>query len=466
MPPSDPFLELVQRTIQEHAMLAAGDTVLAAVSGGPDSVALLLALRALGYSVEIAHFDHQTRDGESRADAAFVRDLAERLGLPFHYETQPVERDAAETPLSFEQYARGVRYAFLRRVARAQGCAALATGHHADDVVETVLMRFLRGAGPAGLAGIPPVRAEEGLRIIRPLWACSRDAVETWLRGQGVRWSEDRTNLDMRYQRNRIRHELIPELSAVYNPRLREALLRLADAQRCENGLLDTLAEEALAACLAGDKGLDRAAFSALHEALQRRCLLLFAWRHGVELPFEQVVEAAAFVREGGTGQRFSFGRALCLHNGRTQTELVENVQRIDPEAAKAVRLDIPGTTKALGRRFTARFLDAAPESLEDYCSPERQVFDAERMGMEIVVRSRRPGDRFAPLGMKGSKKLKDYFIDIGLPGPRRDAQPLVVVGGRIAWVVGYAAGAATAVGPETRRWLEIEVRADPEEAM
>jgi len=452
----DTLLSRVRETLEAERMLAPGDRVLVAVSGGADSVALLHALRALGHALEVAHFDHQTRNGASGHDAAFVGELASILELPFHGACQPVEAEALAASKSFEQHARDLRYAFLLGTAREQGCAALATGHQADDLAETVLLRMLRGTGPSGLAGIPPVREQDGVRIIRPLIACTREAIHTWLTQRGLPWREDHSNTDTRYLRNRIRHELLPHLCQQYNPRLREALLRLAELQRGDNGLLDPMAEAALERCLNEEGALARPVFAELPKPLRRRVVLRYAWRHGVDCPFERVAEAAHFIAEAPAGRYFEIGGGVTLCNGRTHTA---GVPRDAAPLKKEVALDRSGVTDAFGRRFTVRMLDALPTpDLAAYCTPGRQVFDADALGPDLLVRTRRPGDRFVPLGMKGTKKLKEYFVDIGLPAQHRGQHPLVVAGGRIVWVVGHAMSAHAAVTQATRRVLEIEV--------
>ena len=160
-------VENVLRALETYAMLHKGEKVLAAVSGGPDSMCLLDVLQSRWKAVETAYFDHRTRDGASADDGAFVEEQARLRGLPCHVESRPVEDEARAAGASFEAYARSVRYEFLERVAKANGCGVIATGHHADDQAETVLMRVLRGTTPRGLAGIPPVREEEGVRIVR-----------------------------------------------------------------------------------------------------------------------------------------------------------------------------------------------------------------------------------------------------------------------------------------------------------
>jgi tRNA(Ile)-lysidine synthase len=453
---TDRFLVRVHAAIDAHAMLRTGDRVLVAVSGGADSVALLHALHLLGWPVAVAHLDHQTRDGDSRADAQWVAAETQRLNLPFFSISRPVAQEARAAGLSFELHARNVRYAFFKQAAREQGCTIIATGHHADDQAETVLMRVLRGTTPNGLAGIPPVRDDEELRIIRPLHTCTREMITIWLEDLGVTWREDKSNADPQYSRNRVRRELLPRLEQDYNPRVRDALLRLAEVQRCENDLINRLLDDALQHGLERDDGVGRAAFAAIHEALQRRLVQRLAQAYTIEIPFDRTCDAVDFIRSAPTGQYFDLGGGVSLYNARDHTEVITGE---DEAHCTLIPLDVPGETFVMGRRFVVRCYDAPREKdWRLYCTPQRQVFDADKVLGELAVRTWRQGDRFIPFGMTGAKKLHDYFVDIGLPAPRRKSTPLLVSGDRILWITGHAISAEAPITPETRQVLEIEV--------
>ncbi len=449
-------MEDVAGMIRLHGMIREGEKVLVAVSGGADSVCLLHVLHDLGYAVEVGHFDHQTRGGESAVDAVFVRELAEGLGLPCHTASRPIADEAAETALSFEEYARQARYTFLVETAAKAGCAALATAHHADDQAETVLMRVLRGTSPRGLAGIPPVRDEGGIRIIRPLVGCSRAEILSYMDAHELAYRTDRTNADTRVPRNKVRRELLPRLAREHNPQVREALCRLAESQRVENAFVQAAADAFLGDCLEGEGKVNRQKFREGDAALQHRAILELGWRHGVDCPMTRVSGAATFICEGGAGQAFDLGGGVLLRNGRASTAIEAGRPPLDD---RAVPLAVPGESAAHGKAFRVRMLDARPAAdLAAYCSPSRQVFDAAALGADVVVRRRRPGDRFTPLGMSGTKKLKDYFVDAGVAVWERDLSLLLVAGGRIAWIVGGAVSAHVAGGPETSRWIEVEV--------
>lgn len=452
---NDPFVEKVRGTLAAHDMIPAGGTVLAAVSGGADSLALAHVLRLLGIPFALAHFDHQTRAGASTEDAAFVRDLAGAWGVRFHETACPVAEHAAETGESFEQAARRLRYTFLLDTARAHGFEVVATGHHRDDQVETVLMRFLRGSGRRGLAGIPPVRQKEHTRIVRPLLDCTRTEIEAWLAERGIRWRTDVTNADTAYPRNRVRHALLPLLRDGYNAAIDDVLVRLADTMRVEDDLLDALTRDALARCETADGALDRTAFARLHSALRRRCVLRLARRHGVEPTHARVTAAAEFVSGGSASTVFELGEGLRLCNAAETTHVLSG----PAPAPEPVELAVPGEAQWGHWRFRARLLEAPPRApLAQYCTPKRQVFDAETAGDMLAVRSRRNGDRFRPLGMNGEKKLKDYFNDLGIAAPLRAQCPLLCRGEEVLWVVGHAPARDAAVTPATTGLLEVEV--------
>jgi len=226
--------EQVQRTIQEFNMVLPGQRVAVACSGGPDSTALLLILQEmsnpLGCVLSVAHFNHQLRAEESEEDEKFVRELAERLGLPLRVGKADVRGAARRAGFNLEAQARQMRYGFLLSLVAEGWADRVAVGHTADDQAETVLHRFLRGAGTRGLAGIYPV---VGGTLVRPLIRVRRQAVEDWLRAHHQPWQEDSSNQDLRHVRNRIRHQLLPRLSR-FNPRLVETACEMAEIARHE----------------------------------------------------------------------------------------------------------------------------------------------------------------------------------------------------------------------------------------
>lgn len=434
-----------------------GERVLAAVSGGADSVALLQLLHRLAGVAGVAHFDHQTREGASAEEGAFVRQMAQSLGLPCYMGARPIAALAEGSGESFEMVARRERYAFLRDTAKEHGFTAVATGHHADDQAETVLMRLLRGAGPTGLGGIRSVREEAGVRFIRPLLGISRAALVQWLAEEGIPWREDASNADSRFERNRVRHELLPLLARDYNPGIADALNRLAHLQRLDDDLLTALTQEALSRCVDPQHRLLREVFCALDPALQFRCMVACIQAAGGDSSHDSVTRAVAFVRDGAAGRQADLGNGATIHLAATHGIIVPPERGSEAMEQEYV-LPVPGMVRSFGRTFRARRLDALPEEpLATYCHGGRQVFDGDQLG-PLQIRRRRAGDRFQPLGMAGTRKLKDVFNDLGFTRPERSAQLLLTSDGTIVWIAGYTISNNVAVTGQTRHWIEVTI--------
>ncbi len=446
------LIDTFKKSISE--LHSGGGPVLAAVSGGADSIALMHLLHRTVVPCGVAYFDHQTRQGESAKDGRFVAEAARALGLKFYLGGENVAALAEASGESFEMAARRARYAFLVGTAQTHGYTAIATGHHADDQAETVLLRLLRGASPAGLGGIPSRREEGGILVIRPLLDVTRVELRAWLEREGISWREDATNAETDALRNRVRHELPPLLARDFNPAIQEALNRLATLQRMDSALLARLAAAALYEIEDETGRIARAAFRALDPALQFRCLTDRIRRATAEADFETVSRAAAFIADGPAGKQIDLGNGVALYLSAEHAVLAPLVLEED---ADEIHLTIPGTASGSGRAFEARWLDALPQGpLADYCHDGRQVFDGDALADTFVIRRRRAGDSIRPLGMEGTRKLKDVFNDQGLTRPERERQLVVESGGRIVWIPGHTVSRDAAVTEYTRRYVEL----------
>ncbi len=447
----------VREALTGFGISATTDSLLIAVSGGPDSVALLNLVVEAGFRAEVAHLDHLTRSGASTDDARFVEALARSLNVPFHLHSEDVGAGAADSAMSFEEYARERRYAFFLETARVCGCRAIVTGHHADDQAETVLMRFIRGASPSGLSGIPAETVREGVRVVRPLLEIRRRDVIAYLHARDLAYCRDETNEDISFARNRVRHELLPHLAREYNPRIFDAIDRLADLSRAEDQLVQKLADDFMARCIQKGSIVVRAAFAEGHRALQRRTVAALAINHGVQPDAEGVERAIRFILEAPSNKYFDLGAGVRLSSARDQVSIVLSME--DAPDSSEIAISVPGETKAFGTRLRVTMLERPPDGpLSAYCTPRRQVVDARVLKGEIRVRHRRNGDRIAPLGAGGSRKLKDYLRDVGVPPTERDRILLITAGGEIVWVVGHAVAQSAAVTEKTAQLAQIEV--------
>jgi tRNA(Ile)-lysidine synthase len=442
------LVELASESIRRYAMLRGGELVLVAVSGGADSVALLHVLHTLAPSwrlrLHVAHVDHRLRPDSSR-DAEFVRELARRLSVPV--DVLPVDVSHGGSP---EAAARTARYAALETLAARIGADRIAVAHTADDQAETVLMRLLEGAGPRGLAGIPPVRGQ----IIRPLIGARRADLIAALEGAGLPWMEDPSNRDVRFLRNRIRHEVLPRL-AQDHPDLVRALNRTARLARSTIESVEHVARLEL-----GRVGV-----------FERDAVMLPA-RHLAALPREiaaEVLRQAVVWMNGPVALRRSAQRRL-------RRVLVDPPPR--PWRLAGVAIDVSAGSICVARA-SARICGVAtrplavpgltelPEleiAIRASLAPARDpvprgrdtvAFDADVICGPFTIRSRRPGDRFTPF--RGhERRLKTFLINEKIPRWRRDAVPIVEAGGRIAWLAGIRRGDVAPVTAHTRRVLEL----------
>jgi tRNA(Ile)-lysidine synthase len=448
------LLDAVCKAVRCYGLLDSGDTVLVALSGGADSVALLAALRelrdVLGVALVAAHLDHGLRGAESAADRVFVERLASELAVPLHVET-------AEIPSgNLEAQARRVRYAFLERAAKAFGATKIATAHTLDDQAETVLLHLLRGAGRRGLGGIRPRRG----RIIRPLIRCDRIQVRWFLVERGLQWCRDRSNFDFTYARSRIRAGYLPALAREFNPRLARALARLADVQREEDALLDRLA----ATVPGTGEVLGLSMLRSIEAPLARRVVRRW-WRHygsGRRLGWTHVEAALALAHRaaGGGGVRVPGGAIVREDSAlrfRTATEV--------PDAHEAYAFTLtPGVALELSGGWRLRMFESrageGPAPGDAVC-----VIDADRVQAPLSVRNRRRGDCVRPIGMGGQTTIKRLFIARRVPRGLRASHPLVLAGEEVLWVPGCARSERALVTDTTRRTLVICVETAPRKA-
>ena len=444
--------------LKEECQLDPARPVIAAVSGGPDSLCLMDVLHKAGYPIVVAHFNHKLRE-ESDAEAATVERLAERLGVSFEVESADVRAYSAGNKLSIEEAARNLRYTFLFEQARRHDAQAVAVGHTADDQVETVLMHFLRGAGLNGLKGMAYqtilAAFDPDIPVVRPLLDVWREETVVYCAGQGLRPQYDPSNESLDFLRNRIRHLLIPNLET-YNPKFREAAWRTAQLLSADHAIVrdavDAVWRQVLVAESENLIALDAHPLLNLPIGLQRHILRLALDRivPEAEATYATVERAAAFLIDArGPGWLSLPGDARLLReHDRVYVAARDALLPFErwpqlPGDAESIPLPVPGAaTLAGGWRLTVERVespDLAREQAQANEDPFRAWLDAGQIHDDLSIRMRRDGDRFAPLGLGGhTQKLSDFFTNVKLPQRARERWPIVCLEETILWVPGY----------------------------
>lgn len=451
----------VAATVSRHRMIAPGDTVIVALSAGADSTALLHALVQLKGKLRCrvcaCHIHHGLRGADANADAEHAARLAESLGVMFSSSRADVRSYAKASKLSLEAAAREVRYQLLQQAARAHSATCIATGHTADDQAETVLLNLLRGAGPTGLAGMRPVRDN----IVRPLIGVTHADVEEYCRANNLAYRTDESNQDLRFTRNRIRHEVMPALRRI-QPRITDVLCRLAAIMRDEDGFISAHADaeaERLEIAVDAMDGMPIPIpeFSKLHPAVQRRVARIAIARakgDGRDIELNRVEALVHLLTHGRTGARIELPGDL--YAIRTYGEiLISQGERVEAPPPQEWDLAVPGELEVSTLRF--HFSASLSTSKRKPALPNSAALDAARVTIPLRVRTWRPGDRFIPLGMTQSVKLQDFFVNAKVPRALRHRVPLVLSGNRIVWVVGHRISDEFKVTPNTRRTVRIQ---------
>ena len=448
--------KLVEHILRAHDFFCSARTLLVACSGGTDSLALLDTLDTLrrteGPQLICAHYEHGIRGEDSLADAHFGEAFCRAREIPCVCGAGDVPAYARAHRFSFETAARVCRYDFLHRVQMERGCDALVLAHHADDLAETVLLRILRGTGPAGLAAM---RVWDG-RHLRPFLSVTRTEIEAYVTERGLMPRHDATNDALDARRNRIRHELLPQIARTYNPAVRQALMRLSALAAEEDAFLTELSHEAFQRTLCVD-GLSLAALRAMHPAMQRRVLRLF------------------WMQETGAAQDFSYLheerlRALISAKGATRAEMpygwvahsrygvLTLVRAYEKTSAQKEEILLPFVREYAIINFQGMALQInrmTCMTVDDWHSVEERtaVYADLAVLPPLVLRTRRAGDYMRlPIGRK---KLKDILIDDKIPREERDSIPLLALvdSHEIFWIAG---GRRSTLAPVTESCTDI----------
>jgi tRNA(Ile)-lysidine synthase len=405
------IVETIRESLTRHSLIPAGKKLVAGVSGGADSVALLHALHQLELPLTVAHLNHQLRGKASDADEQFVHDLARELKLPIVSKSVDVQALADAGNASLEMAARQARHDFFSEF----DDSVIALAHHADDQVETFLLKLARGAGPDGLGGMPFFQTLNGLPLVRPMLEIPRAEIIHWMETNEYAWREDVSNQDATFLRNRVRHKILPLLKQELNPNIREPILRTMNILREENVWIEKLLAETKTENL-----------SSLPTAARRRVLRKWLFEHGAEgVDFDAVEKILSLVAAGHGTTCFELNsrQRVIIEYGNirfeeTGTQTPQTQWNLNVETGTGWKTD-PGN--GAGRL------------------PAEASFDAEKIGdSPIEIRCVQAGDRMNPIGMDGSRKLQDILTDQKIPRAHRPTVPVVVCRGEIIWIPGY----------------------------
>ncbi|MCX5801491.1 MAG: tRNA lysidine(34) synthetase TilS [Candidatus Eisenbacteria bacterium] len=506
--------------IETKGLIVSRDSVLVAVSGGADSVALLQVLfdlhRDMGFTLEAAHLNHGIRGNAADEDADFVEKMCLGLGIACHVGRADAPSFAKSAKLSTEEAARELRHGFLKDRAAAHGHNKIALGHTMNDQAETVLMHIIRGAGILGVSGMKPIskvgtktisetctsampgvsdgesRPDSGLFFIRPFLATSRAEVNEFIASRQIAYREDASNVDAAFMRNRVRHELVEILREKYNPRIVEVLSSHASLVAEAEDYLSKVASEAYRNCVREETRehiqLELTSLLSYHTFVQSY-ILREAYRRLCgslrDLSFTHVASLIGLISSGQSGDSvdIALGKSAWLDGRRLwigRTSTLRSERAVAPKFA--VRLE-PGNAVSLpliGLEIDSRVLgkDARSEKLSAdgpttgkpgakepgggdllKSGPDRVIFDLEKLTPPLVLRSLEPGDRMTPFGMDGTRKIQDLLVDLKVPRSRRKRLAAFCDQSQVLWVVGIRRSNAASVNETTELILSVEVK-------
>jgi len=444
------------KTVLEYGMFNTGDKVVVGVSGGSDSVCLLhllSGLKKLRLELIVAHFNHRLRGKESERDEKFVKKTSEELGLPFVSDSADTISFKNREGLSVEDAARQLRYIFYQEVLDKYDADKIATAHTLEDQAETVLMRMLRGSGSSGLSGIPPVNDT----IVRPLLGISKDKITNYLKSKKIKWIEDSSNSSSIFLRNKIRNELIPELRK-YNPNIVEVLSRTSNLLRLESDFINIQAESAF------KKVFFKRHFGyiaktedylKLHKAI-RLCIL----RKCIE-KLKGDLKSVSMVQILSIDEQINSEKASCevVLPGKfifsKGYKIFSISGRDNKEAGFQIKINEYGAYKYPNG---LKLLFEKTSDRSEWLNENVGHFSLKKVSFPITVRNIKPGDRFRPLGVKGYKKIKDFFIDEKVPRFLRKSVPLVECAEGVIWVGGFRIDERFKVNDREKNFLRISL--------
>lgn len=459
----------VEQRIRQERLLEPGEPLIVAVSGGPDSMALIHILLRLAetwkWNLVIGHVNHQFRREESESEARFVQEWAGSMGIPCEMATIDVPAYIQQTGDNAQNAARKLRFRFLEQTAKRYKADKIVFGHHADDQAETILMRLMRGTGPTGLTGMAYSQTWRKLKFIRPLLDMRKEQLISYCVNNKVQFVTDSSNAERKYTRNRVRLDTIPYLQS-YSPNLVEHLNRLADMMREEEDYLHRESSKVFQSLvrLNSDReaSFSAKAFIRLHVALQRRLIKLIL--NYLDCNADSVDFTAVETMRLAIGRETPSNLTLDIHKDlifMREYDRVSMVRSFKPTAFFEYELDFREGCFELpevGKCVKYVLSDVQTKS-HDRLSLSEAVFDYDELRLPLKIRNRRNGDRIQVYGLNGSKKVKDIFIDAKLPPRQRANLPLLVDSeNSVLWIPGLKRSAQAAVSERTTRFLYITI--------
>jgi tRNA(Ile)-lysidine synthase len=455
----------VRMSIKRYLMLKGGEKVIIAVSGGPDSVCLLHLLLDLKdeyrLNLIVAHVNHGLRGKESMRDEAFVTAMAKEHFLPLRIKRISPGKYKNMKGTSLQEKARVLRYACFNELLEKEKAEKIALGHNADDQAETLLAWLIRGAGTRGLSGIPAVREDI---FIRPLIEVEREEIEQFLKQRDIEWILDSSNLENKYLRNRIRSKLIPHLKETYNPNLVETLTQTSNILRAEDDYLQKVSEKYLKSCLLS-RGTGVAFFDCRKLLSLPRAIQLRILREGIiiiqgslrQIAYKHLISILQLLGKSGSSKGLPLPGGVKVTKEYDRLIMRTGRQVINPFCyhlphipesipIQEINKEMKFTILKMNKRFSF--------------STDRNIvyLDRSKVTFPVTVRNWTSGDWFYPRGMRGRKKVKDFFIDKKIPFSERRKIPLLLFGDRIAWVGGLRSDQEMAATQRTKEILKVEL--------
>lgn len=450
----------VKATIKKHSMLREKDRVLAGLSGGPDSVCLLLLLNQLKdeYKLDLhaIYIDHGLRPEEIPAEIKFCKKLCENLNISFITKSVDVISYAKELGLNKQEAARELRYKAFDEIALEKGANKIAIAHNADDQAETFFMRILRGSGQKGLSGIPPLRG----KIIRPLIEIERNEIEEFLKSSSQSYVVDSSNIKKDYFRNWLRLSVMPEFQRK-NPDLINTISRMSDIIREEDNYLELIVTKTLMKLIPKKTDKTIELFLVPLENMDR-VILRRVLRRAIDavkglrgISFIHIEDIIGLIKNGDSGDRLYLPKGIRVIKGYSTLILTSDL----PVKLGTYSLEVPG--EVILREAGILIKSSIEEHRAEGKAQEKSVaiFDADKVKAPLTIRARKNGDFFYPAGFGKKKKLQDFFVDEKVPRDERDKVPIILSGEEIIWIAGYRGDERFNITSDTKKIVMLEIK-------